>query len=355
MVRGCLVSSATLFLAAAVAQPPAKPPTLPPINPAAARLDVTAGGLDGPGFAVAVHEPTGMVAAACEEGTIRYWHRDVAIGVRSGDGTPNVLRGHSGPVLSLAWSKTGALVSAGAEGKVIIWDVAGARPQATLTPGTIIRALAVSTDGTLLAGGGEDLVVHLWDLATGKPVTAGDKPLRLAGHTDWILCLAFSPDGKLLASGGHDGTVRLWDVTSRKKLLDVPAQPPPAPKTSPEPAATVYSLTFSPDGKQLVAGNTEAQIHFFNVADGKYLRTFTGHTSTVTGLAFHPTGTVLVSASKDRTIRLWSPANGQILKSLEGHTAWVEGAAFIVDGTRLASVGADRTLRIWDLTNPPPK
>jgi WD40 repeat protein len=40
----------------------------------------------------------------------------------------------------------------------------------------------------------------------------------LRGHTAPVSCLAFAPDGKLLASGGKDGTVRLWDVTAGKEM-----------------------------------------------------------------------------------------------------------------------------------------
>jgi WD40 repeat protein len=325
----------------AVAQPPAPPP----IAPNLARLDQTITGLDGPGFAVAYSEETGILAAASEEHTIQCWHKDVVMGVRTGEGTPDVLRGHSGPVIALA-CHGGVLASAGTEPKVFLWEMPGGKPRQTLDAGSRVRSLAMSPDGKLVAAGGEDGAVRLWETATG---TAG---ARLAGHTDWVLALAFSADGKTLASGGYDG-VRLWDVAGGKKLLDVPAAPPAAPNAPAPPANVVQALAFSPDGKTLAVGGSDALVYLVNPADGKLLRSLPGHTSSVTALAFHPSGAVLVSASKDRTVRLWTPANGQLLKALEGHTAWVEGVTFLAHGTRLASVSADRTVKLWDLTPPP--
>src|SRR5260370_40870010 len=91
---------AALLTALAAAQPPA----LPPINPAQARADGTVHGLDGPGVAIEFNEDAGLIAVAWEEGTVRIWAKDVFMGVRAGDRTPNVIKGHAGPVTALAWS-----------------------------------------------------------------------------------------------------------------------------------------------------------------------------------------------------------------------------------------------------------
>jgi WD40 repeat protein len=334
LVVGVLAGSAS------VAQPPPKPPPLPAIAPNLARLEATIGGLDGPGTGLVYCGPAGILAASCETGRIHYWNKDVIGGIRVGEGTPDCLPAHQGPVTALAWSGGPVLASAGADQKLLLWSMPDGAVLHSLAPQVVVRALALAPDGKLLASAGDDLAIQLWDTASAKPLT------KLTGHADWLLCLAFSPDGKLLASGGYDGTVRVWDVAAGKKLLDILARPPMPPDASNVPMA----VAFAPDSKQLAVGGTDAQVHLFNVSDGKIVRSMPGHTSSVTSLAFHPSGTVLASASKDRTVRLWSPANGQMIKALEGHTAWVEGVVFVAQGARLASVGADHTVRLWDLT-----
>jgi hypothetical protein len=340
-------AAVVLFLTSVSAQPqPAKPPALPPVNPGAARLDQTIGGLDGPGLALAVKDSGDLIVAAGEHGTLQLWGKDVCMGIRAADGTANVLPGHDGPATALGWNGGPVLASAGVDKKVLLWDVASGKVLHTLTAPAEVRALVMSPDGKTVASAGDDSAVQLWDAAAGK---AG---LKLTGHTDWVFALAFSPDGKALASGGYDGTVKLWDVATSKKSLDIVAKAAAQPNQPPPEANAVMSLAFSPDGKTLAVGGSDTLIHLFNVADGKLLRSTPGHGSAVKALAFHPGGALLVSGSKDRTIRLWNPANGQALKTLEGHTAWVEGLAFYAQGTRLASVGADQTLRLWDLTEP---
>src|SRR5688572_15130904 len=66
---------------------------------------------------------------------------------------------------------------------------------ARLRHGGSVQALAFAPDGNLLASGGTDKTIRLWDAATGKAV----RTIRQEG---WVYSLAFAPDGRTVASGG---------------------------------------------------------------------------------------------------------------------------------------------------------
>jgi WD40 repeat protein len=340
-----LALSALLGWCAVGAQAP-KPPAFPPINPAVAKLDQTSAPLESPVVGVAYLDPPGLLVAACEGQAIDSWPRAGAEGVRVADVKGKAQKAHDGPLTAVAAAGP-TLATASADGKVLVWAPTADKVLHTLKAPAAVRALAVTPDGKVLASAGDDGTVHLWDPATGQAVR------KLDGATDWLLALAFSPDGKQIAAGGYDSQLRLWEIASGKLVFAVAAQPPPPPKTT-VPPNVLWSLAFSPDGKQIAVGGSDARIDLFGI-DGKLVRSLPGHTGTVTALAFHPSGTVLVSGSKDRTVRLWNPANGQMLKSLEGHTAWVQGFTFLDQGTRLASGGADHTVRLWALAEPAKK
>jgi WD40 repeat protein len=327
----------------AAQQPAAKPPPLPPINPGNAKLDITITGLEGPGWAIAAG--TDVLVAGCESGSLLVWKKDVIEAARKGAVKPEVLKAHQGPVIALAWNGGPILASAGADKKLIFWKMPEGKAAQTLNLDSLPRALAMSADGKLLASTGEDMLVQLWDVAAAKPGA------KLKEHADWITCLAWSADGKQLASGDLLGRVLVWDAAGAKKVADLPAKPTPPPKTPPDPVAA-RALCFAPDGKSVFMGDANGLIHQLNVADGKTIRAFPGHTGPVTELAPHPAGNLLVSSSKDRTIKLWNTANGQPFKNLEGHTAWAEGVTFLKEFAAAASVSADQTVRIWDFAEP---
>ena len=190
--------------------------------------------------------------------------------------------------------------------------------------------VAFSPDGQILATGGCDDTVKLWNAKTLR------EEATLRGHTGDVQSLAFAPDGKTLATAGSDEKVKFWDVASRRERTTIDAH------------GKLSWVTFSADGRKIATASQDRTVRLWQVADLSESRCFQGHTSWVHCVAFSPDGNLLASAGRDGSVRIWGVTTGELLNVLRGHTGRVWCAAFSPDGKTLATAGGDRTIKLWD-------
>jgi uncharacterized protein with WD repeat len=109
-----------------------------------------------------------------------------------------------------------------------------------------------------------------------------------------------------------------------------------------------HTATFSPDGKQVAAGNKQNQVVVWDAKNGQELRFFTGHRNEIIDVAFSPDGKWLASSGREG-LRVWNRATGNEVFAIV-NKGWLSRVAFSPDSRQVAAVVA-ATLVIWDVVN----
>jgi WD40 repeat protein len=212
-----------------------------------------------------------------------------------------------------------------------------------------VSAIRFSPDGKILAAGGQDPFIQLWDATSGQPL----KTLKSADTSrDFNLrTIAFTPDGKRVAKDGPPLVV--WDVASGQPLFEKWVF------NSTDSGGGQAAIAFSPDGKTLAAGDA-LSLQLLDASTGAPLNvlvdtrssTLKPETTATRSLAFSPDGTTLASAGPANAVTLWTISTGQKAATLTGDAKQINSVAFSPDGKYLAGGGAD-DITVWELAAPP--
>jgi WD40 repeat protein len=285
------------------------------------------------------------------------------------------------------WSPDGETIWAGMSGAQIIhWNVNTFKQLhlhgdfgASGLIGPTIEALAYSPDFSLIAVGGTDGTIQLYDPASEQVVAAfGD---RDTGHRSAVNRLGWSPDGTQIVSAGLDNNIVVWDVAAQAPLArfdDLFERP-------------FGAVAFAPDGSAIVAGSWDDSIYVLDPASGTIRSQWNPELGDQSGLGWHPNnpsqfvtasmnviiwdyttgepvlalddaagfnfpyavafspdGALIAGGGSRGDVALWNAETGAVIAVYEGpHNNTVRAVAFSPDGTKFATISYDGTILIW--------
>jgi WD40 repeat protein len=156
-----------------------------------------------------------------------------------------------GSMLALAWSPDAKYIAAGGQDCTVhFWELATGEDLQMSGYPRKIRELAWDPTSRYLATGGAELSC-VWDFSGEGP--AGTEPIQLEAHKDYITCLAYQLHGQLLASGGEDGMVVLWQPNKQRGSLALAKHP-----------AAISQLAWSADDQRLAVGTAEGGVLLYS-------------------------------------------------------------------------------------------
>lgn len=263
-----------------------------PVPRTVLRAPEEAGVLDG---AAAISPDGSLVAGGTSTGRVVVWRADGGRWARA-----HVLAPSEQLIESVAFSDDGRrLASVGDDGNVVVWDTAdlAGEPVARVAVETIPLGVALSPDGSLLAVGGADNLVHLWRLSESGPEDLDP----LEGFENYAIGLAFHPGGRLLAAGSSDATVRIWDLAD-------PAAPEPLGPQILGPTDAVYSLAWNPTGDRLAGASTDGSVWLWDLREPsrpERFATLLGLGTDAYSVTFTPDGQRVLAGGAGGVVQAW--------------------------------------------------
>jgi WD40 repeat protein/class 3 adenylate cyclase len=252
-------------------------------------------------------------------------------------GAARIVSSVSGLGGAVDWSSKGVFVTEGPEntGTIDIRDVqTGESVQKWHGHDVDLNDVAFSRDGSMLATGGDDGKLAVWDPETQTRLSSYTSKAEVWGPS-------FSADGSLVAAAwGFTGgaAVRIMDPQTGRIIQTIGGIKYP------------YDTALSPNGRQIAVTDYQTEnVFVFDVASGKKLLTLSDHIYASNAVSWSPDGRRLATAAGEGSLIVWDAKTGKPSFELLGHTEGAISVDWSPDSTQLVSGGGDGTAKVWQL------
>lgn len=196
-----------------------------------------------------------------------------------------------------------------------------------------VEGICVLRNGRALLSAGVDGTVRLWDIPSGREI-------RCLWHPGFVRPVVALPDGERAVTGCIDGWVRLWDLKTGQEVRQLVRH-----------SGQVTALALTPDGRQVVSGALDGVLQVSDVEKGGEIRRFEGQISPVWSVAISADGQLVLAGGKDGVARVGKMNSRDPLEPLVGHDpdTRIMSVGFSPDSRCAASGGEDASIILWDL------
>ena len=198
----------------------------------------------------------------------------------------------------------------------------------------IVKCLDLEQHGQLLALGGDDHIIRLWNVQERKFVA------QLREHNESVLGLAFSPDAARLVTVAQDGQIHIWNVKDGRLI-----------HTLKEPVRGTRQICFLPDGSQFAVCGFDQNVRVYDSTTYKLVVTLPAHGTNNEAIAYSADGSLLAAGGRTGIVRIWRTSDHKHLTDIEGDNRRVRALAFNLDGSLLATGGEGPFIMLWNPLN----
>lgn len=227
------------------------------------------------------------------------------------------------------------LATGGYDHRIYLWEApTGLCHRELAYPDSQVNCLQITPDKTLLAVAGNPQV-RLFEINSTNPtpVTTFD------GHTSNVTAVGFQKDRKWMYTGSEDGTVKIWDFRAPGYQRDYQSK------------SGISSVVLHPNQGEVISGGEDGSIRVWDLTANSCYELVPDGKTAIRSITVASDASSVVAANNRGTVFVWKLGKGNLepLHKVDAHNTYILKALFSPDVKYLATTSADKTIKIWNV------